>query len=357
MSFFRFLLFPFSAMYGWVMAGRNLLYDEGLLATRTFPVPVIGVGNLTVGGTGKTPHVEYLLRLLKGRKLATLSRGYGRQTKGFLLADEGASSAALGDEPFQYFLDSPGVAVAVCEDRVKGIAGLLGTQPDTEVIVLDDAFQHRSVQPSLNILITDYGRLFHRDFVVPAGLLREHRQGAIRAQAVIVSKCPDQLQTPEMDRIEEEIKAYATKETPVFFSTYRYGDPVGFGQASVLHKKVILMTGIANPGPIQAYLKQTGYTVVEHLSYRDHYPYTPKDLEKLKSKIMAYQGEDLSVITTRKDAVRLLDSVFQPQLKALPMFYLPIAVTFLRAQEHFDHLILSHVGALTQGQIHDLDRA
>jgi tetraacyldisaccharide 4'-kinase len=350
MRLFRFVLFPFSVLYGWVMALRNVLYDQRLLSSHSFAVPVIGVGNLTVGGTGKTPHVEYLLRLLASRERATLSRGYGRKTKGFLLADAGASSATIGDEPFQYYADFPGVRVAVCEDRVKGIRALLGKYPATEVILLDDAFQHRPVRPQVSVLITDYGRLFYRDFVLPAGLLREHRSGARRADAIIVSKCDPKLREDEMDRITLKIRQYGREEVPVFFSWYRYGKAVSFGSAGTCQRKVILVTGIANPGPLKEYLVGAGHLVVQHLVYPDHHLFTAADLAAVRKAVAAQQGEPVSVVTTRKDAVRLLEPALREVSRELPFFYIPVQVAFLRHQEQFDTLIKSRVEAVALPQ-------
>jgi tetraacyldisaccharide 4'-kinase len=184
---------------------------------------------------------------------------------------------------------------------------------------------------------------------MPTGRLREHPTGAKRADAVIVSKCPPGLTAEEMDQIRGKVRFYAQEKTPVFFSTYRYGEPIPFGGAAFCQQKVILVTGIANPAPINDYLRQAGFTVVEHLAFRDHYPYTAEDLEKIKKLIAASHGEPLSVITTRKDAVRLLEPAYKPLREALPLFYLPIEVSFLRDQENFDKLVLSRVKTISEG--------
>lgn len=345
MRLLRFMLFPFSVLYGWGMALRNFLYDWGVLTSYSFDVPVISVGNLTVGGTGKTPHVEYLLRLLKNRQRATLSRGYGRQTKGFLLADAQATAATIGDEPYQYYADFPDVAVAVSENRVEGIRRLLRARPGTEIILLDDAFQHRPVSPCLNILITDYHRLFTKDYVLPAGLLREHRSGAERADAVVVSKCDPDVTSTQMARIEQDVRKYTREGVPVFFSTYRYGEPVAFGATAACRARVVLLTGIAHATPLKQYLLSTGYEVEHHLAFRDHHAYTLHDVRELIKLLERYRGQPVSVLTTRKDAVKLQDAVLQPYVKDLPLFYLPVRVQLVRGQAQFEDLILTGVSA------------
>ncbi|WP_266205671.1 tetraacyldisaccharide 4'-kinase [Pontibacter kalidii] len=339
-------LWPFSQLYGGIMRLRNLGYDKGLLASRQFNLPVIAVGNLTVGGTGKTPHVEYLLRLLHAYKVATLSRGYKRQSKGFILADNTSSAAKIGDEPFQYHLDFKQVEVAVCEDRVKGIEQLQQLVPGLEVVVLDDAMQHRPVQPSLNLLITDYNRPFYQDHVLPAGRLREPRSGAKRADAVIVSKCPASINQQERELIVGKVQRYTSPGTPVYFSTFAYGAPVAMGNGSETTKKVILLTGIANAEPLKNYLGSHGYTLLKHLSYPDHHLYTSDNLQELKELLQqpAYAGA--SILTTRKDAVKLSDTGLLPLTQALPIFFVPIEVQFIADGEMFDQLVLQHVQSL-----------
>ncbi len=325
------------------MALRNSLYDKGVLASEQFDIPVIAVGNLTVGGTGKTPHVEYLLRLLQKYRVATLSRGYKRKTKGFVLADAQASAARLGDEPFQYFCDFKEVTVAVSEDRVAGIRQLREQRPETEVIVLDDAMQHRPVQPSLNILVTDFYRPFFKDFVLPAGLLRERRKGAARADAVIMSKCPPGLSGQEQERLKLEIKKYTKPGTPVFFTAYSYGNPVSVGLQQPVSKQILLLTGIANAAPFKQYLLSEGYTIVQHLAYPDHYFYTEADLQRVQQLVKQHPQSNLSVLTTRKDAVKLASASLSGLVEQLPVFYIPIEVRFLQGAADFDELVLHHV--------------
>ncbi|MFD2999105.1 tetraacyldisaccharide 4'-kinase [Pontibacter toksunensis] len=343
MKYLKLLLLPFSLLYGGVTVTRNILYDKGKLPSTRFGLPVISVGNLTVGGTGKTPHVEYLLRLLQSYKVATLSRGYKRQSKGFLLADATSTAALLGDEPYQYHRDFPSVAVAVSEDRVEGIQQLQQQVPRVEVVVLDDAMQHRPVQPSLNILLTDFNRPFYKDFVLPAGLLREPRQGAARADAVVVSKCPGKLGAAQQSKIRKEIEKYAAPDTPIFFSTFVYGAPVGIGLSVAPTQKVLLLTGIANANPLVENLVAAGHTVVKHVGYSDHHAYSEQDLQKLKQLLQKPELSGATVITTRKDAVKLAGPGLEALTKQLPVFYLPVVVKLLHAQEEFDQLVLRHV--------------
>ncbi|MCC9138243.1 tetraacyldisaccharide 4'-kinase [Pontibacter silvestris] len=323
---------------------RNFLYDKGLLESQGFNLPVIVVGNLTVGGTGKTPHVEYLLRLFNVYKsIATLSRGYKRNTRGFVLADVSATAATIGDEPFQYYQDHPNVHVAVCEDRVKGIEQLQHLFPELNLVILDDAMQHRPVQPSFNILITDYNRLFYKDYVMPAGLLREPRKGANRADAVVVSKCPPNMDKGEMQRIKDNICKYTKPDTPVFFSCFRYGLPVAVGAKAMLKKKAILVTGIANPAPLKSYLNVNGYTIFEQLSFSDHHQYTLQNIIKLQELLKNDKYKDAVILTTSKDAVKLTGPDLVESISRLPVFYVPIEVQFLQNAEAFDRLVLQHI--------------
>lgn len=343
MKYVKRLLWPFSLLYGGIMVVRNKLYDHRVMPSHQFDLPVISVGNLTVGGTGKTPHVEYLLRLLHPYKTATLSRGYKRQTKGFILADASSNALSIGDEPYQYYRDFEGVAVAVSEDRVQGIEELRERVPGVEAVVLDDAMQHRPVQPSLNLMLTDYHRPFYKDLVMPAGLLREPRAGASRADAIIVSKCPERLSEKGQKAIKHKIQRYASQAVPVFFTSFTYGAPVPLQEGINSGKNVVLLTGIANAEPLKKYLVQQGYTLLHHAAFPDHHQYQAKDMEMLQQILAkpAYQGA--TVLTTRKDAVKLADAALSEVLADLPVFYVPIKVVFLQNQEKFDRLVLQHV--------------
>ena len=345
MKFLKLTLFPIAFLYGLVMRIRNFLYDTNFFKSKQFNFPVISVGNLTVGGTGKTPHVEFLLRLLSAYKTATLSRGYKRTTFGFVLADEKASAEIIGDEPFQYYLDFPETTVAVCEKRVIGIEKIKMLKPETEVIILDDAFQHRAVKPGLNLLITDFYRRFDTDFMLPTGLLREPRSGAGRADAVLVSKCPATLSGPEKTALKKSIGKYLKPETPVFFTTYKYAETVAFGGQKLLSKKIILVTGIANAEPLISYLKQAGFQLLAHLNWPDHHHYSKADVLKIRQEWQSKTEETVSILTTRKDAVKFLQPAFAQLVNQMPFFYLPIKVEFLEDREKFEAMVLKLVKA------------
>ncbi|MBD1396255.1 tetraacyldisaccharide 4'-kinase [Pontibacter sp. JH31] len=353
MRYFRLLLWPLSLLYGGVMQLRNMLYDRGVLDSKRYAIPVIAVGNLTVGGTGKTPHVEYLLRLLQTRQVAVLSRGYKRKSKGFVLADHKASAASLGDEPFQYHRDFPGVTVAVSESRVEGIDKLQRLRPDLDAVVLDDAMQHRPVQPSLMIMLTDFNRPFYKDHVLPAGLLREPRSGAKRADIIMVSKCPSNLSAKNRSDIEGRIRRYSQPGIPVFFTGFRYGRPVAIGNAGQISNKIILLTGIANDRPLVNYLEEQRYTIVKHLSFADHYAYTSEDLNRIQQLLQAEQKGNVSIVTTRKDAVKLTDSSLREIALRLPLFYIPIEVEFMDGEADFKSLIEQHLASFDSNNTAD----
>ncbi|GAB3195469.1 tetraacyldisaccharide 4'-kinase [Pontibacter aydingkolensis] len=342
-KYLKLLLWPFSLLYGAVTGCRNFLYKQGILKSTGFDFPVIAVGNLTVGGTGKTPHVEYLIRLLKEYKLATLSRGYKRKSKGFILADTASTAVELGDEPYQYHRDFPEVAVAVSEKRVEGVQKLKQLVPDVEVVILDDAMQHRAIKPSLMIMLTDYGRPFFRDFILPAGLLRESRQGAQRADLVVVSKCPPDLSASEMVTYTSQIRKYTSAGTPVYFSAFKYGTPVSIGNTRTIAENILPLTGIANPAPLQEYLQQQGYNIVKAYTFPDHHTYTLKDIVEVKREFEKYKDQNISIITTSKDAVKLTDGRLARLTKELPIFYLPIEVSFLKDAAIFDLAVAEHL--------------
>ncbi|MGV3540302.1 MAG: tetraacyldisaccharide 4'-kinase [Rufibacter sp.] len=331
--FLRFLLFPFAALYGGVVWVRNKLYDWGIFSAYQAPIPVICVGNLTVGGTGKTPQVEYLAKLFKDKKLAILSRGYKRETKGFMLADETASAATLGDESFQYVQSLPWAKVAVCEKRAEGIQLLLQRFPELELILLDDAYQHRAVKASFNLLLTDYGRLFTNDYVLPAGLLREPRTGAKRADAVVVTKCPEKL---PFERISNQISRYTRLGTPIYFSRIAYAPAVPIGHSITLGKKLVLVTAIANPTPMKNYLVSQGHEVVKQFKWPDHASVTQQKIQEVTAHWQKLQDPDVSIIMTQKDAVKWQAPELRSYWKKLPVFYLPIEVTFAAQGPEFD---------------------
>ena len=338
MSVLRVLLFPFAVVYDAITSVRNRLYDTGRRPSAKFDVPIIGVGNLSVGGTGKSPMIEYLTRLLSERyKIATLSRGYGRRTRGFRIANEKDDAASLGDEPMQFYRKFKGrVIVAVGEERAMAIPGIIQEHADVNLILLDDAFQHRRVQPSFQILLTDYNHLFVTDYLLPAGRLREARAGAARADVIVVTKCPSAISDDEMIAIGSAIRRYSKKA--VFFTKIAYGNLMPVGKASPYRPgNVILVSGIANPAPMEDYLRQH-FRVVRKFVYPDHHAYSQEELEAICSAAVA---EGAAVVTTEKDMVRIDVQVFQKQ--SVPLHYLPIEVEFLRNGKEFDEMILNAV--------------
>lgn len=283
MNLYKVLLLPISVLFGVIVAIRNLLFDFGILSSETFRTPVISVGNLSTGGTGKTPHVEYLIKLLKDKyRVAVLSRGYGRRTAGFLIADESRTTKEIGDEPLQMKKKFKEAIVAVSNSRVKGINKLLELNPDINVILLDDAYQHRYVKPAISILLTDYSRLYANDFVLPSGNLREFPSGAERADIIIVSKTPPLFSPLDRRFLIDKINPKPYQK--IFFSYTAYGEFISLknGKLSPFGKSyyfsnnfyILLLTGIANSSNIAYYLKNQ-IDNLRHLSFPDHYRYRP----------------------------------------------------------------------------------
>jgi tetraacyldisaccharide 4'-kinase len=339
----KIVLYPFAILYDIITRLRNFLYDTGRRGSIQFEANVIGVGNLTVGGTGKTPHIEYLIRLLKERyKVATLNRGYGRKTKGFLIANETSSASMLGDEPFQYYKKfGKEITVTVGEERALAIPYILMEREETNVILLDDAYQHRSVRPLLTILLSDFNRPFYEDVLLPAGRLRESRKGANRADIVIVSKCPDNLSDTQQSTIRKAISNYAKQGTPVFFTGINYGKPVSFcnKEIDIERRNIVLITGLANAKPITDYLNKS-HKVSKHFEFPDHYNYKMNDIETIVSGFnILNENNDHVLITTEKDMVKLIDSSFKRSLEGVPLFYIPIEIYFLKEKDKFDELV------------------
>lgn len=329
-SLIRFLLYPFALIYGVVVWLRNRLYDSGFSSSIEFSIPVICVGNLSVGGTGKTPHVEYLLRLLQYRyRVATMSRGYKRSTQGFVLADDQSNALRIGDEPMQYHIAFPEVAVSVAEERMTGIPLLLQRRPDVEVVILDDAFQHRSVKAGLNILITDFARPFYSDYILPYGRLREGRAAYKRAHVIIVSKCPAGLDRRMAESMIQKIAPQQGQH--VFFSTILYGTPyelLGRAQEKIARKNIVLVCCIARPEPLIAHLK-TFARDVHVLAYPDHHYFLSRDLEEIRQAYEGWPVTDKIIVTTEKDATRLLLHRELLSEINLPIVVLPIEMTIL----------------------------
>jgi tetraacyldisaccharide 4'-kinase len=326
---FRLLLFPFTLVYSLVARIRNLLYDRGWLPSTRFNVPVICVGNLCVGGTGKSPMVEFLLAHLTPRsKVATLSRGYRRRTRGYILAGSATTALEIGDEPMQFHRKFPEVAVCVGEKRVEAVPQLLYDRPETEVIVLDDAFQHRSISAGLNILLTDYSNLYTRDFFLPAGDLRDSRQRASKADVIIVTKCPVDLTNQQAAEIRNEINP--KQHQSLFFTSITYDIPYRAinrtPQPLEADMEALLICGIANPDPLKRWLekKVSGY---EMMKFRDHHIFNVDDLREIRKHFQALRSPKPVILTTEKDMVRL--EKFGQELQSLPILVLPIKVGFL----------------------------
>jgi len=343
MSVLKLLLLPFTLVYKTITDFRNHLYNIGYKPSIKFDRYLIGVGNLTVGGTGKTPFVELLIRLLKTKfNLAVLSRGYGRKTKGFRLANKHDNASTLGDEPFQYFTKyGTEIEVAVGEERALAIPELLFNNEDINLIILDDAFQHRRVTPNLNILLNDYSRPFYKDLVLPSGLLRESRKHANRADLVVVTKCPGSLQESEMIEIEREIRKYSGEDTPVYFTGIRYLKPVRVYGDQPMANSIFLFSGIANPKPLESFVSGQ-YDLLDHKIFPDHYAYKPQDLKTLIGNFQRFEKIDKSFLTTEKDMVRLL-SMREQLLEGYPVFYLPIELYFLKNEDSFAKILLSGI--------------
>ena len=330
------LLIPPSKLYGLVVAVRNWLFDNQLFATVCPAVYTIAVGNLTVGGTGKTPMIELLIKRYArtgapNGALATLSRGYGRKTTGFRIARDTDTAETIGDEPRQLYRKfNSAIRVCVGERRVAAIGQLLDQHPETQLVLLDDAFQHRAVSPHLSLLLMDYTRPFYTDYPFPAGQLREPRHGAKRADCIVVTKCPLSLWATEQQRIAEKISRYARPEVPVFFAGLQYAQPVSFAtsEAATNLQHVVLVSGLANANPLEQYVRQT-FQLHRHYRFADHYAYSRADLDRISSEL----PPDTALLTTEKDWVKL-DALLTPaERKTWPLFYLPVSVQFLPGQE------------------------
>ncbi len=317
----RILLYPIALLYGIITWVRNKLYDWNICKSTYFNLPILCVGNLSVGGTGKTPHTEYLIRLLKEKyTIATLSRGYGRKTKGYQLADADSTAETIGDEPLQFYTKfGEEIKVAVDGNRVRGVQHLL-KEVNPDVILLDDAFQHRAIKAGWYIVLTPYDDLFTEDYILPAGNLREFRKGIERANMVVITKCPATLGEAEKQKVIEKIRQYT--KVNVYFSYIQYDSKIYGKQSIELDKlsdqKVLLVTGIANPVPMVHYLQEK-VRIKEHCSFPDHHNFTEDDILRIDQK-----AKDIRIVTTEKDYMRLKKyTVLYDRL-----YFLPIAIQF-----------------------------
>lgn len=332
---FRILLLPFSLLYWLGIAIRNWLFDKNVFKSTRFGLPLICVGNLSVGGTGKSPMVEYLVEMLKDKfRVATLSRGYKRKTKGYALANETTTALEIGDEPMQFHLKYPGIPVAVGEERIVAIPQLLHDRPETQAIILDDAFQHRTVEAGLNILLTDYNNLFTRDFYLPTGDLRDLKSSYKRAHIIIITKCKPNLSFESRQKLISEIKLLPHQN--IYFTAIEYGDlyHITTGQKVTLspETEILLVTGIANPRPLKKMLEEHSNSY-HMLQYSDHHIFTIDDLNDIIRRFEKLETTNKKgtlskiILTTEKDAVRLVK--FNKEIAELPLYVIPVRHQFL----------------------------
>lgn len=342
-------LFPLAVLYGIITSFRNLLFDWKILKSKMVDVHTINVGNLAVGGTGKTPHVEYLINLLKNDyKIATLSRGYKRKTSGFLLADGDSTVEDIGDEPLQYKTKHPDLVVAVDGNRVNGIKQLLGFAEPPQVVLLDDAFQHRWLKCELNIVISDFNNLYINDCMLPSGNLRESKRGIKRADVIIISKTPESTTAVELRNIIKDLKPLAHQN--LFFTWLKYGELIGYQNPKdtidtlndLFRYRIVAFTGIGNPYPMITYLKEYS-SDVKHIQYPDHHQFSIQDIADIRDALDSIEGGNKIVVTTEKDAMRLKNADLQDITNTLPLYVLPIEVDFKDKTQDFNNLILNYV--------------
>ncbi len=340
MKLLRYLLFPFAIIYGGVTILRNWLFDKNVLKPSEFNLPIINVGNLSMGGTGKTPHVEYIIRLISNQhKIAILSRGYGRKTSDYIEAQEGHKADEIGDEPMQFKTKFPHTTVIVEKKRVKGVLNLIYDNPNTEAVILDDAFQHRAIKPGLNILLTKYSKPFFHDSIFPIGTLRELKKGNKRADLIIVTKCPDKLPESEKDDYINKISSSA----PVFFTKINYGKIYSLHNNSILELSkelnILLITGIADTTELINELNKQNLNI-KHLPYRDHYPFKKKDAKHISEIFDNFAEQNKIILTTEKDSMRMKAI---GEFNSLPIYILEIQVEFLEGKASFDNQIMDYV--------------
>ncbi len=342
----RWLLFPLSLIYGWVISFRHSLFNKGILKTQSFKTPSINVGNIAMGGTGKTPHIEYLIRLLCSEFLvATLSRGYKRETKGFVLAQPSDTAQTIGDEPKQIQQQFPNVQVSVDADRCHGLSQLENLEQPPQVVLLDDAFQHRYIRAGINILLTDYQKPYWSDYMFPTGYLRDVKSRAKKADIIIVSKCPANITKEEQGVLNQKIKPRSGQM--VCFTSIRYGHLKSFSGDDFVpeaNTAVLMLTGIANPLHLERHLQQS-FQMVEKLTFPDHHHFTEQDFKQIITSYQKIKSKRKIIITTLKDAVRLKDNINFAHLVDLPLYYQSMEIEFVDKdkQNKFNKLILDYV--------------
>lgn len=337
-------LYPFGSIYGWGLQLRNQLYNKGVFHSEKSPVFAVCIGNLALGGTGKTPLTEYLIELYSKNDInvAVLSRGYKRKTKGYLQADESSSSEDLGDEVYQIHQKYSDVKVFVNESRVEGVNRIYGENPEIELILLDDAFQHRAIEANKNILVTRYDRLYSNDLYVPAGTLRDHLIRANDADIVLVSNCPSELDVPLKNKVTGKLNLKTNQK--LFFSGISYQGPIRLfpekkeDAEDIKFEKCIAVTGIANPEKFIEYLEEN-YDLIKHFRYPDHFEFSKENILKWIERMAKEEGA--VIVTTEKDATRL--QKFEEELKGIPIYSIPIKVNFFGDEKRFDEMCLGWV--------------
>jgi tetraacyldisaccharide 4'-kinase len=340
---------PLALIFGLVTFLRNRLYDLGFIRSYKPLKHTICVGNLSVGGSGKTPHVDYLINLLKGEfSLATLSRGYKRKTTGYIIADESSTAHDIGDEPLLYKTKHKDLTVCVEVNRVKGVKKLAERDPSPQVIILDDAFQHRPIKCGLNIVVSEYEHLYYNDFLMPVGRLRESKSGMKRADIIVISKTPEKTTPVDIRNVVKDIKPLPHQY--VFFSYLKYGDIYSISNVNetlstlndLFRYRLIVFTGIANPVPMITYLKE--YSAgVSHLPFDDHHDYTVADIANIQKYYESFEGGNKIIVTTEKDLMRLKIPEIWAIAERMNIFVLPLEVTFKDKAEEFNEIILKYV--------------
>ena len=327
MHWYAFLLYPFALLYDLVTSLRNFLFETGVFKMKKSLIPSIVVGNLSIGGTGKTPTIEFLIRRLSSiQKIATLSRGYGRKTQGFLKASASFGPNEIGDEPFQLFEKFGSVlSVFVGEDRVGAAAKIAALEPDVRLLLLDDAFQHRYFKADLAVVLTTYANPFTSDYLLPMGRLREARKGAARADIILVTKTPVDLGLKEKEVVVKRMRRYAGADKAVLFSSISYGQPYPLNPKFTLKNRVILFSGLANDDALREHVS-SNFLLEDSFNFPDHHVYSAKDFKDLGDALAKYSAQDIVLLTTEKDAGKVKSSAPAGFLTEIPIFVLPIEV-------------------------------
>ncbi len=342
MNLFRYFLFPFSFLYYIITLIRNLFFDWGIITSQKLQEPSICIGNLSVGGSGKTPMTIYLTNLLKNDfQVQILSRGYGRKTSGYKEVTVDSTSNDVGDEPLLYKKRfKTEITVAVAEKRSLGANELLKIQTKNSILLLDDAFQHRSVNAGFSILLTPFQQIFTSDFLIPVGNLREARCGAKRADCIVITKCPESIEAAHKNRIIECMQKYSK---PIFFSSIEYGELISFGAKRTSFETVLLVCGIAKPETLIIELRKK--YKVEVLLFADHHNFDSSDIKGIHQKFNTFVGDGAAILTTEKDYVRLQTKLTADELEAFPWYYLPIELK-IENEDEFNFLIKKYVTAI-----------